>query len=195
MSFSVDVHPPLKYCIHLIRENEIVGVHDNIPGVVKELTSDKGRDIAPFCVSSRFIFTNLEEPQLEPELTVNVVQLRLSVTKRFETELIAALDANRRLEFSRTMTCYNTYPILDMSSPDQLSCVILERKISVGIHNGKCYVGAPFIETFHEEDGYFIHEDIITLKRYVNNPCYCILFQVECTGIDLTVNCVLTTHS
>ncbi len=83
LSYSVDVHIPFKAVAHLIRPNELICERDGIAGVKQENSQ-----------------TCLEPPYPEESFSLIVSHVRLSITNRFEAELLSVLDNNRRMEFS-----------------------------------------------------------------------------------------------
>ena len=83
--------------MHLLRENELVGSHDVIPGAARSSIEPKsppnGRDsISPYQPSKHFA-TNIN--RLDRTETIYIVDLKINLNPSFERSFISSMDVNR----------------------------------------------------------------------------------------------------
>ena len=119
---SIATHKAMLYVMSIIPENVIVGNNDVIPGLQDGSVPGKDR---------------MKKPKLQRHVPCMIESLNIHLPpsmEKFEEELCGLLNEDRRNRENR-------YAGTHVS--------IVERRLSVGVHNGWCYLAKP--ELYHLE--------------------------------------------
>ncbi|XP_070825596.1 nephrocystin-4 [Chaetodon trifascialis] len=177
---AVKNHPALLSMKHLLPENVLVSGDENIPGLAASPTGDA-----------------LLKPQLLKMLPFTLNRLTISLQpslEKFESQLLQLINAD----------CHNT----KQPGPEgaQMTVVIQERRLHVGVHNGWCFLDKPQVVVLEalasgargradsaSKHGTLVKDSSATSSlpqtlglrsslelRLTNHPALAIIFQLEC---------------
>jgi hypothetical protein len=172
VTYTIQIHSVLSNAIHLLRENEFVGLFDIVPGLLRTTRSGKplssaSYSISPFETSTKAI-TSLRECILEPTFTVHLGEISISIPSKLEQLFLDAVDQNTKLELAK----------YDTEKPS-----IVKRKIAVAVHNGRTLLHPPILLPLQLLDGQYTFEASSALNGIVASTCFAIIFELQFDGM------------
>ena len=111
------------------------------------------------------IENSMEKPILMETYHLTISNIKVNVSERFEIELANAINSNKKQEFG--------------TISDKVQSTVAERRLIIGIHNGRTMVQTPVILPLEEFSGYLSYESHTILQNYFPHIYCAIFFQLE----------------
>eukprot|EP00727_Mastigamoeba_balamuthi_P007182 m51a1_g3084 putative nephrocystin-4 isoform x4 (1349) ;mRNA; r:57935-63195 len=173
LAYTLHTNKVLSDYMCYLKENELVDESSVVPGLARapvdseaEAALERSGKGVPQAAPSPLVYTPLAEPMPLETVAVFIGDVVIHVADGFNQGLLEEMDRIRLSEYG-------------IDPPDGEKASIVQKFITIGVHNGRTFVRSPHRGVLEEREGRLVHDTSISFSSVVPHVLFAIVFQVE----------------